>query len=111
MSFSSSTIRIFLAAAVMADSVELRINACQGDGPVTAVRRLQGPGTARRGIRLTARTGLTYRKGVYRIRTRKNMKIYLAKPRGFCAGVDRAIEIVDLSLKAYGAPIYVRHEI
>ncbi len=39
------------------------------------------------------------------------MKIYLAKPRGFCAGVDRAIEIVELSLKAYGAPIYVRHEI
>ena len=39
------------------------------------------------------------------------MKIYLAKPRGFCADVDRAIEIVDLSLKAYGAPIYVRHEI
>ena len=39
------------------------------------------------------------------------MKIYLANPRGFCAGVDRAIEIVDLSLKAYGAPIYVRHEI
>ncbi|WP_447969024.1 4-hydroxy-3-methylbut-2-enyl diphosphate reductase [Nitrospira sp. M1] len=39
------------------------------------------------------------------------MKIYLADPRGFCAGVDRAIEIVDLSLKTYGAPIYVRHEI
>ncbi len=39
------------------------------------------------------------------------MKIYLANPRGFCAGVDRAIEIVELSLKAYGAPIYVRHEI
>ena len=39
------------------------------------------------------------------------MKIYLASPRGFCAGVDRAIEIVELSLKAYGAPIYVRHEI
>lgn len=39
------------------------------------------------------------------------MKIYLANPRGFCAGVDRAIEIVDLSLKKYGAPIYVRHEI
>ncbi|MEC9005598.1 MAG: 4-hydroxy-3-methylbut-2-enyl diphosphate reductase [Nitrospirota bacterium] len=38
-------------------------------------------------------------------------KIYLANPRGFCAGVDRAIEIVDLSLKRYGAPIYVRHEI
>jgi len=39
------------------------------------------------------------------------MKIYLANPRGFCAGVDRAIDIVDLSLKKYGAPIYVRHEI
>lgn len=38
-------------------------------------------------------------------------KIYLASPRGFCAGVDRAIEIVELSLKRYGAPIYVRHEI
>jgi 4-hydroxy-3-methylbut-2-en-1-yl diphosphate reductase len=39
------------------------------------------------------------------------LKIFLANPRGFCAGVDRAIEIVDLSLKTYGAPIYVRHEI
>lgn len=39
------------------------------------------------------------------------MKIYLASPRGFCAGVDRAIDIVELSLKIYGAPIYVRHEI
>ncbi len=39
------------------------------------------------------------------------MKIYLASPRGFCAGVDRAIDIVELSLKKYGAPIYVRHEI
>jgi len=38
-------------------------------------------------------------------------KIYLGNPRGFCAGVDRAIEIVELSLKRYGAPIYVRHEI
>src|SRR5438552_16880093 len=39
------------------------------------------------------------------------MKIYLANPRGFCAGVDRAIDIVELSLKAYGGPIYVRHKI
>src|SRR5680860_90252 len=39
------------------------------------------------------------------------LKIFLANPRGFCAGVDRAIEIVDLSLKTYGAPIFVRHEI
>ncbi|MDC9727950.1 MAG: 4-hydroxy-3-methylbut-2-enyl diphosphate reductase [Methyloprofundus sp.] len=39
------------------------------------------------------------------------MKIELANPRGFCAGVDRAIEIVDTALEAFGAPIYVRHEV
>src|SRR4051812_3120789 len=39
------------------------------------------------------------------------MHILLAKPRGFCAGVDRAIEIVERALSIYGAPIYVRHEI
>jgi 4-hydroxy-3-methylbut-2-enyl diphosphate reductase len=38
-------------------------------------------------------------------------KILLASPRGFCAGVDRAIEIVELALEVYGAPVYVRHEI
>ena len=39
------------------------------------------------------------------------MKILLANPRGFCAGVDRAIEIVEHALDAFGAPIYVRHEV
>lgn len=39
------------------------------------------------------------------------MKIYLANPRGFCAGVDRAIDIVKAALVKYGAPIYVRHEV
>jgi 4-hydroxy-3-methylbut-2-enyl diphosphate reductase len=39
------------------------------------------------------------------------MKIVLANPRGFCAGVDRAIEIVERALELYGAPIYVRHEV
>jgi len=39
------------------------------------------------------------------------LKLYLAAPRGFCAGVDRAIEIVELALERYGAPVYVRHEI
>jgi len=37
--------------------------------------------------------------------------IFLAEPRGFCAGVDRAIEIVERAIKVYGAPVYVRHEI
>src|SRR3954447_19743624 len=39
------------------------------------------------------------------------MQVLLAKPRGFCAGVDRAIEIVERALALYGAPIYVRHEV
>ena len=39
------------------------------------------------------------------------LKILLCSPRGFCAGVDRAIQIVELALKRYGPPVYVRHEI
>ncbi|HET9122693.1 MAG TPA: 4-hydroxy-3-methylbut-2-enyl diphosphate reductase, partial [Acidiferrobacteraceae bacterium] len=39
------------------------------------------------------------------------MDIYLANPRGFCAGVDRAIEIVERALELFGAPVYVRHEV
>jgi 4-hydroxy-3-methylbut-2-enyl diphosphate reductase len=39
------------------------------------------------------------------------MKVFLAQPRGFCAGVERAIEIVEKALEIFGAPIYVRHEI
>jgi 4-hydroxy-3-methylbut-2-enyl diphosphate reductase len=39
------------------------------------------------------------------------MQVLLANPRGFCAGVDRAIEIVDRALEIFGAPIYVRHEV
>ena len=42
---------------------------------------------------------------------KKNLKIYLASPRGFCAGVKRAIDIVEKSLTKYGKPVYVRHEI
>ncbi len=41
----------------------------------------------------------------------KKLNIYLAGPRGFCAGVDRAIEMVKEALKKYGQPVYVRHEI
>ena len=39
------------------------------------------------------------------------MDIYLANPRGFCAGVDRAIDIVERALELFGAPVYVRHEV
>ena len=42
---------------------------------------------------------------------KKNLKIYLASPRGFCAGVKRAIDIVEKSITKYGKPVYVRHEI
>ena len=41
----------------------------------------------------------------------KELKILLSAPRGFCAGVERAIEIVEKSIEKYGAPVYVRHEI
>ena len=42
---------------------------------------------------------------------KNELKIFLASPRGFCAGVERAIEIVNRALKKYGSPVYVRHEI
>ncbi len=43
--------------------------------------------------------------------SRPKLRLLIAAPRGFCAGVDRAIRIVELALKQYGAPVYVRHEI
>src|SRR3546814_10582595 len=42
---------------------------------------------------------------------RRKIDLLIAAPRGFCAGVDRAIRIVELALERYGAPVYVRHEI
>src|ERR687887_2324279 len=44
-------------------------------------------------------------------RPRRAIKVILAQPRGFCAGVVRAIEIVERALEKYGPPVYVRHEI
>jgi len=54
---------------------------------------------------------VTQRRGSDAEGPRSPIKVYLAAPRGFCAGVDRAIQIVELALKRYGAPVYVRHEI
>lgn len=54
-------------------------------------------------------TGTTKANG--RQADRPPLTIYLAAPRGFCAGVERAIQIVELALARYGAPVYVRHEI
>ena len=42
---------------------------------------------------------------------KQKINLYLASPRGFCAGVDRAVKIVEESIKKFGAPVYVRHEI
>ena len=42
---------------------------------------------------------------------RPNLRVLIAAPRGFCAGVDRAIQIVELALERFGSPVYVRHEI
>lgn len=43
--------------------------------------------------------------------TKPSLMLYLAAPRGFCAGVDRAIKIVEMAIEKWGAPVYVRHEI
>ena len=43
--------------------------------------------------------------------TKPPLTLYLAAPRGFCAGVDRAIKIVEMAIDKWGAPVYVRHEI
>ena len=43
--------------------------------------------------------------------TKPPLTLYLAAPRGFCAGVDRAINIVEMALEKWGAPVFVRHEI
>ena len=45
------------------------------------------------------------------IAVKPELTIYMAAPRGFCAGVDRAIKVVELSIEKWGAPVYVRHEI
>ena len=45
------------------------------------------------------------------LRRERSLEVLLAQPRGFCAGVERAIEIVEAALRKYGAPVYVRHEI
>ena len=42
---------------------------------------------------------------------KNELKIFLVTPRGFCAGVDRAIEITNKALEKFGSPVYVRHEI
>ena len=45
------------------------------------------------------------------IEKKQKLNLYLSGPRGFCAGVDRAINMVEIAIKKYGRPVYVRHEI
>ena len=45
------------------------------------------------------------------IMVKKSKKLTIAAPRGFCAGVDRAVRIVEVALEKYGAPVFVSHEI
>jgi len=56
-------------------------------------------------------SALTMTEAMHNQPSRNQLTIRLCGPRGFCAGVDRAIQIVVLALKKYGAPVYVRHEI
>ena len=55
--------------------------------------------------------GIFYIIAMMNIQEKQDLTVLLAAPRGFCAGVDRAIQIVELALAKYGAPVYVRHEI
>ena len=55
--------------------------------------------------------GPTRRGGLFERLSEIVMQVILAQPRGFCAGVERAIEIVERALEKYGPPVYVRHEI
>src|SRR6266849_372027 len=56
-------------------------------------------------------TARRYRMSLVQLRNGRPMEVYLAQPRGFCAGVVGAIEIVELALEEYGPPVYVRPEI
>ncbi len=58
-----------------------------------------------------SRTSRLTLRGMSATPARRPLTIRLASPRGFCAGVDRAIQIVERALEKYGAPVYVRHEI
>ncbi|MDB5612595.1 MAG: ispH, partial [Devosia sp.] len=64
------------------------------------------------GLAAATRLDLAHpRKHLTDMEKRPQLDILLCAPRGFCAGVDRAIQIVELALEKYGAPVYVRHAI
>jgi 4-hydroxy-3-methylbut-2-en-1-yl diphosphate reductase len=63
------------------------------------------------GLRLTSQCAFRIYRAMTGIAPKPELKILLAAPRGFCAGVVRAIDIVERALALYGAPVYVRHEI
>ena len=83
------------------------------DQPATEQRRLHlretGLSFAISDPRSIAVLGVQTR--VPKLMTHSPLTVYLAAPRGFCAGVDRAIKIVEMALEKWGAPVYVRHEI
>lgn len=85
------------------------------DGPAFAIlKRRQGLYKARRLAQGRIFTDPEEYKDRYLLRRDpepKSLTILLANPRGFCAGVDRAIKIVEVALEKYGPPVYVRHEI
>src|SRR5438067_11570592 len=83
----------------MREGVQLR------RGIARAARTVAGIGNER-----SAAGAATDGGGVIEEMTRM-LRVVLAQPRGFCAGVERAIEIVERALEKYGPPIYVRHEI
>ncbi len=86
--------------------------ACSASGCGAGVRATRpSRGLDRAGCQTSFRDCETFRKTMLKPLDKPPLTIRLCQPRGFCAGVDRAIQIVVLALKKYGAPVYVRHEI
>src|SRR6266404_3483701 len=78
---------------------------CYGTAPIRCWRSLGNGPLARK------RAGFVLHDRFPMTESKKPLTILLASPRGFCAGVERAIQIVERAIERYGRPVYVRHEI
>src|SRR5262245_64986468 len=90
--------------------VPIPVRPLSGDSK-SIIRANRGPSAGRTKSNANTATSLTMTNVSPERRALPPLTILLAAPRGFCAGVDRAIRIVELALQKFGAPVYVRHEI
>src|SRR3982751_6001624 len=82
---------------------------------VSSRQAMNGTAAGGRGVHSVSasggRSGWFHRRSAAMATSLPPLTLRIAAPRGFCAGVDRAIRIVELALERYGPPVYVRHEI